>query len=407
MGILGNSTDKTFLGFTFDGKALEDFGFAVVFQGDRLSSDLQPNFSNATSSIPGRDGMLYWGTEINGRTVPVTIATDRATSRQIANLKQWLRPGNMGEVIFNETPYCKGYAIIGNTSTFNFVPFSCTLTINGKTFHDTLYKGDATISFFFPDPYYYGCTEKSVVDTYIDSDWAYASGLPFSAKFVRPCYLANNFKVTRGTAVNNAFDVYNAGNVPARANILFNKTITFTSGSTVPWTDIAIGEVVISKPRLLKDIDYTLAQINTYSANWAANKTKVLIDLRETLDSELRAELIGIVNATGAGLNWSTVSAASNTIRALVNQKVFQFSINAIELQNTLTTTLTVHNFNSTITTRSQEFVENIGDSTNGKYIIIEGSNGLNADGSVDVVSISTSENLENLRVYFLNTYFV
>ena len=68
---------------------------------------------------------------------------------------------------------------------------------------------------------------------------------------------------------------------------------------------------------------------------------------------------------------------------------------------------LTVHAFNNPITTATKEFDENIGDITNGKYIIIKESEGLREDGTVELQAINMSEVLDDIGVFFLNTYFV
>ena len=158
---------------------------------------------------------------------------------------------------------------------------------------------------------------------------------------------------------------------------------------------------------MFKDIDYTISLLNSYSSSWEENKTKVLIDLRDNLDSGLREELVGIVNATGANLQWTNTADAIAAIRNIVNNEKFIFSINGIENQTLMSAELTVHAFNNPITTTTKEFVENIGDITNGKYIIIKESEGLREDGTVELQAINMSEVLDDIGVFFLNTYFV
>ena len=200
---------------------------------------------------------------------------------------------------------------------------------------------------------------------------------------------------------------YNAGNMPAQADVCFIKTFLFDSGYSVPWNDITIGDTVLGKPRMFKDIDYTISSLNLHSSSWEENKTKVLIDLRDNLDSGLREELIGIVNATGANLQWINTEDAIAAIRNIINNKKFVFSINGIENQTLMGAELTVHVFNNPITTITKEFVENIGDTTNGKYITIKESEGLKEDGTVELQAINMSEALDDIGVFFLNTYFV
>ena len=153
---------------------------------------------------------------------------------------------------------------------------------------------------------------------------------------------------------------------------------------------------------MFKDIDYTISLLNSNSSSWEENKTKVLIDLRENLDSGLREELIGITNATGTDLQWPTITDAIAAIRAIIHNKKFIFSINGIENQTLMGAELTVHIFSNPITTTTKQFVENIGDITNGKYITIKASEGLKEDGTVEPQPINISENL--LRKITLGT---
>lgn len=411
IGILDGVKDRSFLSFTFDGEAIENFGFAVVYNGDRLSSVLQPNFSNTTSTIPGRTGTLYWGTDITGYNLTVNVATDRATSRQIANLKGHFRPGKYGRLVFEESKYCYCYAIVDSPSDFTFVPFEEEVTINGHVYTDTIYKGEGTINFFIPQTYFYfNIGYDSFGDEYKNEPWFLASGLPLITSIREEnCYLSNG--VIANKVANNSPRVYayNAGNAPAAVNLKFTYTQTFAAGNTVPWRDIQINKVIITKPRLFRDIDYALQLLDSHSSNWNTEaKVTTLNNLRDNLDSGLRAELIGIVNATGAGLKWATPSAAMTEIRNLINGVPYKISIDAVEMQSIMQVELTLHNFNSSsIPTYTEKLVENIGDSTNGEYLFIEGSQGLDELGKVHPQEIRMSQLLTDLEVFFTNTYLV
>lgn len=405
--MLENVKDKSFLSFTFNGHAIEEFGCAVVSNDDRYSTSLQPQFSNTITTIPGRIGSLYWGTNVTGVQRTINIATDGATMRQIANLKKNFAPGIYAKVSFAETEYRYGYALVDNATSFSFLPFEETTTINGKEYKVGLYKGEGTIVLFYPDPYEYAESQYIYADDYVDKYWMLESGLPFKNSITeKNCYLANN-QLVNSIGTNKTLYAYNAGNAEARANFCFQKTFSFASGDSYNWADITIGNVVISEPRLFKDINYTLAILANNTAAWEDKKTELINDLRDNLDSSLRAELIGICNATGNGLQW-TVAEAKNEIRSLINNKTFSFSVNAIELQNIMEAILTLHTFGDPITTSEQTIVENIGDSTNGKYIIIEGSDGVNPiTGKVAPQQIICNEGLQNVRIYFSNTYSV
>lgn len=451
MAILNNIVDKSFISFNFDGKSIEDFGMTVVSNGDRLSTSIHPAFNNTISTVAGRTGSIYWGTDITGLSFTFNLATDGMSSRQLMNFKNHFKPGKIAKFSLAESEYCYAYAIINSSSTFEFIPFDTTVKINGIEYLDTLYKGEATLNFYVPDVYFYSDDKYIFADDCIDKPWMIASGLPFRTSISQEnCFLANGILLNKKGLLTNAYDgggasstisnydqlinsgysnsknniiinclyskieapdkrvyAYNAGNVSARTNICFTKIINFISGLSVPWDNITVGSTIINKPRMFKDIDYTLSLLSNYTNSWNENKTKILIDLRNSLDSGLRDELIGIVNATGEGLQWNSVSSAIAQIRNIIDGKQFTFSINGIEIQNIMSATLNVHNFNNPITETTQDFVENIGDVTNGLYTIIEPSEGINMDGTVTVQPIELSEIFSDIKVYFLNTYLV
>ena len=451
MNFLDSIEDKSFISFTYDGKAIEEFGMAVVSSGDRLSTSIHPSFNNTISTVPGRTGSIYWGTNITGLSFNFKLATDSITSRQLLNFKSHFRPGKIAKFSLAEAEYCYAYAVIDSASTFEFIPFDTTTIINGIGYSDTVYKGEANLTFYIPDIFFYSDEHYIFADDYVDKPWIIASGLPFKSSIIgKSCFLSNGMLLNSSGVISNVYDgggaglsisdyeklinsgysdsknntiinclysrigpaekviyAYNAGNMPAQADICFIKTFLFDSGYSVPWNDITIGDTVLGKPRMFKDIDYTISLLNLHSSSWEENKTKVLIDLRDNLDSGLREELIGIVNATGANLQWISTEDAIAAIRNIINNKKFVFSINGIENQTLMGAELTVHVFNNPITTITKEFVENIGDTTNGKYITIKESEGLKEDGTVELQAINMSEVLDDIGVFFLNTYFV
>ena len=127
--------------------------------------------------------------------------------------------------------------------------------------------------------------------------------------------------------------------------------------------------------------------------------------MRDTLDSVLKSELIGIVLATGSGLHWSTVSQAKIAIAQIINGVDFSFSINGYLRQSLMSATLTLHVFGREITTKQTNVVENIEDSINGEYLVIEGSKGIGTNGSITPQSITLNKNPKKVEINFLNTY--
>ena len=178
MNFLDSIEDKSFISFTYDGKAIEEFGMAVVSSGDRLSTSLQQNFTNTITNISGKNGSLYWGTDITGLTINFNLATGGMTSRQLLNLKSHFKPGKIAPLVLIEHEYCYAYAIVSSATIFNFIPFDAIIKINGVEYNDTIYKGDATLSFYIPDGLFYSREGYVIGEQYTDKPWFLASGLP-------------------------------------------------------------------------------------------------------------------------------------------------------------------------------------------------------------------------------------
>ena len=52
--------NKQFISFNYGGKDIEDFGFVVVFNGDRLIKNLYANFKDVITEQSELDGQLFW-----------------------------------------------------------------------------------------------------------------------------------------------------------------------------------------------------------------------------------------------------------------------------------------------------------------------------------------------------------
>lgn len=404
--IFSSLKDKSFLSFTFNGVDVNSLGLAVVSNGDRYSSPLQPTFTNSFSTIPGKIGSFYWGTQITGKSISIALATDCMDYRDYMNMVQLFKPGNYGKISFAQTDFCESYALIQSVSQFSFIPFESEKIVNKIKFKDTIFKGNMTLSFFFPDPYFYG--KESIgnyIDDHINQPWALASGLPFKNKVgtYRNLFLQNGQLLNAQSTITKYY-CYNAGNAQAKVDFRFTDSFSVSSNK-VTWTDYKAEKLIISEPRMFRDIDYTLSLLTTYESSFAQNKVKILDEMRDTLDSVLKSELIGIVLATGSGLHWSTVSQAKTAIAQIINGVDFSFSINGYLRQSLMSATLMLHVFGQQITTQQTSVVENIEDSINGEYLVIEGSKGIGTDGSITPQSITLNKNPKKVEINFLNTY--
>ncbi len=161
---------KSYLDFYFNGKWASDFGLVVVSSGDRLSLQVQPQFTINTMTVPGKDGLINWGTQKTNGNVNFSLATDGITARQFEELKAWLEPGIIGQLVFAELPYKYYSAAIQAPATFSFVPFDTVTTLFGEERKDIWYKGTVNFSFILYDITAYTTTfEEEINPSFIDS----------------------------------------------------------------------------------------------------------------------------------------------------------------------------------------------------------------------------------------------
>jgi len=104
--------DRSFIDLSFDGVKMSELGLTVIFEGDSATEYLTPQFTNNTSTIPGRNGIILWNTEVSNGTVIKKLGTDCMSSRQYNRFKQLLKPGRVAKLILAERPYCYAWAYL-------------------------------------------------------------------------------------------------------------------------------------------------------------------------------------------------------------------------------------------------------------------------------------------------------
>ena len=133
-----------YVGFFFNGHHSAEFGICRVSDGDRYTINLAPTYKDITTDREGADGTWYERTEIISETYDINIASDVIDQTTLDELKEWLKPGVAGTLIFDETPYKGVVAQIVNNPTFSFTPF-------GELGTRTL-KGTGQLSFITYEP---------------------------------------------------------------------------------------------------------------------------------------------------------------------------------------------------------------------------------------------------------------
>lgn len=162
--------DRSFISFTFGGRAIEDFGLIAVTDGDRLERNAYAEFSDATTAYDVLNGQLYWGSNFSPNKLDLSLATDEITEQQIDDFKEWFSPGKERELILSEHPNRAIIARVASVPEFKFLPFEkkTAVIINGFPYETstTVYRGEIQLSFVMDEPHWYG--KLSYMPLFID-----------------------------------------------------------------------------------------------------------------------------------------------------------------------------------------------------------------------------------------------
>lgn len=174
-----------FTGFTFNGKHSSDLGITRVSEGSRYSDDLLPTIEDKTVPVPGGDGVYYFGSYYRQKNFNIQIAFDDLTEKQLKELKSHFGKKQLGDLIFDETPY-KVYKVkITGTPNLKYICFD--EYVDGAETPKRVYKGEGTIQFVAFSPFARSRfrTLKEFKDELYPnkSEWAEASGMPTSFNF--------------------------------------------------------------------------------------------------------------------------------------------------------------------------------------------------------------------------------
>ncbi len=140
---MAKNTD--FIGFTFNERHSSEFNIYSVSDGSRYQDSLIPSPIDYTEQIPGGVGQSYFGSDIDIKEFPLSIAYDKLTERQVRELRNWLAPDAIGELIFDERPYKTYTAKISTSPSLSFICFDTYNKETGKK--ERVYKGEGSINF--------------------------------------------------------------------------------------------------------------------------------------------------------------------------------------------------------------------------------------------------------------------
>ena len=390
--------DYDFIRLTFDGKKTSDFNLYVVSNSGRYTAPLAPQFENRTTSVPGRPGLLYWGTDLGNQEFSISLATDSMTGTQLNEFRKAFAPGKLGNLTFEESFYKTYKVMLSAPPTLSFLPFEK----NGEN----IYKGEVELQMITLEPY--GYSEVPLVPTIqLTSLARKESGLPVLTDFPSVdgviYHIAHNTRILNRTSTANkltgqTINIYHAGNAHALVDLKFTQTLLLNAsagpiGPRSNWTHITIGTATLIKPRFLIEIEYTLQAVYDAFDDWVTQKEQTLNLLREELGGPHREALVALVNATGAGLAYPDFLNLVTKIRSdFFTEAVYTFAINGTNNQCELT-----------VVSGADTYVEDNAGSFNGKFITLAPSGILPV--SVGKETITSTVALSNVEVNFRNTY--
>ena len=218
-----------YLGFTFAGRHSSEFGLLVVSDGSRYHQNLSSQFSDVTTTVPGKNGSYYFGTQIGNREFEINCVFDDITSHTMHKIQQWLYPNMVGWLIFDEQPYKRYLVKLSSLPIFNFLPFDKFKFTQEYSFQKEILKGEVNFSFYSMEEYgvYNPDYElPPITKNELIPQQALDSGILPKNYNRHNIYLPNEeFNVTE----NNIFSLYNAGNGIAKADfyMIVDKQISW------------------------------------------------------------------------------------------------------------------------------------------------------------------------------------
>ena len=150
---------RSFLSFSYGGKAIEEFSLIVTYE-ERIEKGLYSEFEDSTSDYTTVDGQYYWGTRMEPLELEFTLSTDYMDQKTMEDFKAWFRPGVERELILAEHPNRYIMARVSEPPEMDMTPFGeeVEVEINEKKYKTmtTVYRGDITLNFIMDYPYWTG-----------------------------------------------------------------------------------------------------------------------------------------------------------------------------------------------------------------------------------------------------------
>ena len=158
-----SATSRSFISFRWGERDIEEFNLIITY-GDRLSKGVYSGFEDVTTTLEGKDGLLFWKSYYKPNELSFTLSTDGMSAREMEDFKQYFKPGFSRKLILSEYPNRYAEARVAAAPTIEMIPFEEKVTFKGREIRTTTYKGDISISFIMDDPYWYA------VDTLLENE---------------------------------------------------------------------------------------------------------------------------------------------------------------------------------------------------------------------------------------------
>ena len=187
---------RSFISFTYGGKAIEDFNLIATVSGDRMERNAYASFEDLTTTYDTIQGQFYWGTYFHQNELTFNLATDAMTQNELDDFKYWFKPGSIRELILAEHPNRAIMARIANPPEFQLLPFEKEVDVPFYTVPDeknpevrlitsyttstTVYRGEIVLNFVMDEPFWYAIKNilgrQNAIEGYYEESWVDANG---------------------------------------------------------------------------------------------------------------------------------------------------------------------------------------------------------------------------------------
>ena len=458
---VGNSLpymNRSFVSFTYGGKAIEDFNLIATIP-EKKEINLYSSFSDSTTTYDMLDGQLYWGTRLESNKLNLILATDEISENQLDDFREWFAPGVERELILAEHPNRAILARVSSSPIISCIPFEKQTTININNFSyntsTTIYKGEISLEFVMDDPFWYSklnympnyLDKKTLeplnledeninkIKTLTDKDMIkiiLEDRLPSQQILTGDYFLGGNIFVTNGSYVGHTYVdkdrigiftressginlntntpayLYYSGTAKSYPIIKFSLAMQFNEDDFIIspknkitsnlYSNITIGEnsFLFTTSNILTSYNEA---IKIFTEESSFNQISLLEKVKEKVtEYYARAWAIKSINKT------TTFSELKTEMRKFFHSNIISFIINSKTGEAVGTFNIKYENSNGEEIELTIE--QNVGDMIKSNYLIIEGRDRLSSNGQIQTYhTITSNENLNDFLIFYKNMY--